>query len=117
MIPGSGGTFGSGFTATAVPDLSQSIKSDSSFSNGWPVVDNFYPFPQPLIWSPGGETDSNFNVVLRLVRQQVVVETARVAAAGIAAFTPPTAAGQFGSFIDIMCRLHSEQRAARSVNQ
>jgi hypothetical protein len=117
MIPGSGGTFGSGFTATAVPDLSQSIKSDSSFSNGWPVVDNFYPFPQPLIWSPGGETDSNFNVVLRLVRQQVVVETARVAAAGIAAFTPPTAAGQFGSFIDIMCRLHSEQRASRSVNQ
>lgn len=117
MVPGSGGTFGSGVTPTLVPDLAQSIKTDSAFSNGWPVVDNFYPFPQPLIWTPSGATDSNFNVVLKLVRQQVVVETARAAAAGIAPFTPPTAAGQFGSFVDIMVRLHSDQRGARSVNQ
>lgn len=116
MIPGSGGTFGSGFTTTLPPNLDSSQFVDSSFSNGWPVIDNFYPFPQPLIWTPSGETDSNFNVVLQLVRQQVLVETARAAAAGVAAFTPPTAAGQFGSFIDVMARLHSEQRAARSVN-
>ncbi len=117
MIPGSGGTFGTGVTPTLVPPLANSIMSDSAFSNGWPVVDNFYPFPQPLLWTPSGETDSNFNVVLRLVRQQVIVETARAAAAGVAAFTPPTAVGQFGTFVDIMCRLHSMQRAARSVNQ
>lgn len=117
MIPGSGGTFGNGVTPTLVPDLGSSLNTDSSFANGWPVVDNFYPFPQPLIWTPSGETDSNFNVVLRLVRQQVVVETGRAAAAGVAPFTPPTIAGQFGTFIDIMCRLHSMQRGARSVNQ
>jgi hypothetical protein len=117
MIPGSGGTFGNGRSATIVPDLASSLNTVNSFSNGWPVVDNFYPFPQPLLWTPSGETDSNFNVVLKLVRQQVLVQTARVAAAGIAAFTPATAAGQFGSFCDIMCRLHSEQRGARSVNQ
>lgn len=116
MIPGSGGTFGSGFTTTLVPNLDSSQFIDSAFSNGWPVIDNFYPFPQPLIWTPSGETDSNFNVVLALVRQQVIVETARAAATGVAAFTPPTAAGQFGSFMDVMARLHSEQRAARSVN-
>lgn len=116
MVPGSGGTFGSGVTPTVVPDLASSIGQDSSFSNGWPVIDNFYPFPQPLIWTPAGETDSNLNVVLTLVRQQVVIETARAAAAGVAAFTPPTVAGQFGTFVDFMARLHSEQRAARSVN-
>ena len=117
MLCGSGGTFGTGQTSTAIPDLQSSIAQDGSFSNGWPVIDNFYPFPQPLIWTPSGETDSNFNVVLKLQRQQVFVETARAAATGIAAFTPPTAVGQFGTFVDIMCRLHSEQRAARSVNQ
>jgi hypothetical protein len=117
MIPGSGGTFGAGFTATAVPSLIESLSTDAAFANGWPVVDNFYPFPQPLIWTPSGETDSTFNVVLSLVRQQVFVETARAAADGVAGFTPPTLPGQFGTFIDIMVRLHSEQRAARSVNQ
>jgi hypothetical protein len=117
MIPASGGTFGSGVSPTLVPSLDSSLAQDASFSNGWPVVDNFYPFPQPLLWTPSGETDSNFNVVLRLVRQQVIVETGRAAATGVAAFTPPTVAGQFGTFVDIMVRLHSMQRAARSVNQ
>lgn len=117
MVPGSGGTFGSGLTSTVVPDLQSSLGADSSFSNGWPTVDNFYPFPQPLVWTPSGETDSNFNVVLALVRQQVSVQTARAAATGIAAFSPPTAVGQVGTFIDVMARLHSMQRAARSVNQ
>jgi hypothetical protein len=117
MIPGSGGTFGSGYTPTVVPPLDASIAADSSFSNGWPTNDNFYPFPQPLIWSPSGSTDSNFQIVLRLVRQLTFAETARAAATGIAAFTPPTATGDFGTYIDIMCRLHSKQMAARSVNQ
>jgi hypothetical protein len=117
MIPGSGGTFGGSPTSTIVPSLDASVSFDSTFSNGWPVVDNFYPFPQPLLWTPSGETDSNFNVVLRLVRQQVFVQVGRAAADGIAAFTPPTVAGQYGTFVDVMCRLHSEQRGARSVNQ
>lgn len=118
MIPGSGGTFGAGPTVTEVPDLASSLSSQSSFNNGWPTIDNFYPFPQPMLWTPGGETDSNFNVVLKLVRQQVVVLTARAASGtAVAAFTPPTDVGQFGTFVDVMVRLHSEQTAARSVNQ
>ena len=117
MIPGGGGTFGSGATSTLVPPLNASVSQDGSFNNGWPTVDNFYPFPQPIIWTPSGETDSNFNIVLRLVRQLVFVETARASADGIAAFTPPTVAGQFGTYVDFMCHLHSVQTAARSVNQ
>ena len=117
MIPASGGTFGSSPTSTILPGLAESVSFDSGFSNGWPVVDNFYPFPQPLMWTPTGETDSNFNVVLRLVRQLVFVQVGRAAADGIAPFTPPTVAGQYGTFVDVMCRLHSEQRGARSVNQ
>lgn len=119
MIPGSGGTAGAGFTSTVVPPITSSIAVDNGFQNGWPVVDNFYPFPQPLIWTPSGETDSTFNVVLTLVRQIVFVETARTLdlVNGVAPYTPPTVAGQFGTFADIMVRLHSEQRGARSVNQ
>jgi hypothetical protein len=117
MIPGSGGTFGNGRTPTLLPDLGSSLNTDNSFSNGWPVIDNYYPFPQPLMWTPSGETDSNFNVVLRLVRQQVITETARVAATGVAPFTPPTSVGQFGTFADYMVRLHTDQTFARSVNR
>src|SRR5215831_1977722 len=107
MIPGSGGTFGSGITSTVVPSLISSNFTDASFSNGWPVIDNYYPFPQPLLWTPSGETDSNFNVVIKLVRQQVFIETGRAAADGVAPFTPPTAVNQFGTFVDFMVRLHS----------
>lgn len=121
MLPGSGGTFGGGPTLVLSPNLNSSQELTNSFSNGWPTVDNYYPFPEPLVWSPSGETDSNFNVVLMLQRQQVIVETARAAAGGppitLAAYTPPTAAGQFGSFADFMVRLHTEQTFPRSVNQ
>lgn len=117
MIPGGGGTTGSGITSTIVPDLDASVYQDGSFSNGWSIVDNYYPFPQPIIWTPSGETDSNFNILLRLVRQQVSVQTARSGGDGIAPYTPPTATGQFGTYIDVMCHLHAVQRGARSVNQ
>lgn len=116
MLPGSGGTFGSGLTSTVLPDLQSSLGADSGFSNGWPVIDNFYPLDQPIWWTPSGETDSNFNLVLRLVRQQVSVQTGRAAATGVAPFTPPTAVGQVGTYVDFMARLHSMQEAARSVN-
>lgn len=117
MIPGSAGTFGSGISPTVLPGLAESVAVDGSFSNGWPTIDNFYPFPQPILWTPSGETDSNLNVVLRLVRQITVVETGRAAASGVAPFTPPTTVGQFGTFVDFMCRLHSVQVAPRSVNR
>jgi len=117
MIPGSGGTFGGGLTPTIVPSLVASAAFDQSFSNGWPTVDNYYPFPEPIIWAPSGETDSNFSLILTLRRQQVVVETLRAAVGtAVAAFTPPTAVGQFGTFVDFVARLHSDQQAARSVN-
>lgn len=117
MIPGSGGTMGGGLTPTIVPDLMSAGAFDQSFSNGWPTVDNYYPFPEPIIWAPSGETDSNFSLVLSLRRQQVVVETLRAAVGNVvAAFTPPTAVGQFGTFVDFVARLHSDQQAARSVN-
>lgn len=117
MIPGSGGTFGGGLTPTIVPSLVASAAFDQSFSNGWPTVDNYYPFPEPIIWAPSGETDSNFSLILTLRRQQVVVETLRAAVGtSVAAFTPPTAVGQFGTFVDFVARLHSDQQAARSVN-
>lgn len=116
MVPGSGGTFGGGATSTLIPPLESSVSFDTSFSNGWPTIDNYYPFPQPIVWTPSGDTDSNFNIVLKLVRQLVFVQTARASADGIAAFTPPTQVGQYGTFVDFMARMHSSQLAPRSVN-
>jgi len=116
MIPASGGTTGSGVTPTLLPGLTESVAFDSGFSNGWPVIDNYLPFPEPIIWTSAGVTDSNFSVPITLQRQQVIAETARAGAAGIAPYTPPTAVGQFGTFVDFMVRLHSMQEGARSVN-
>src|SRR5208282_629976 len=81
MIPGAGGTFGGGQTTTQQPSLLDAAYTDLGFSNGWPDIANFFPFPQPMIWSPSGETDSTFNVVLTCQRQIVINEVARAAVA------------------------------------
>jgi hypothetical protein len=117
MLPGAGGVMGGGPTTAITPNLGNAVELSQGWSNGWPDIANFFPFPMPMIWSPSGETDSNFNLVLKLWRQVVWVETARAAASGVNAYTPPTAVGQFGTFVDVMVRLHSEQTAPRSVNQ
>lgn len=124
MIPGSGGVFGSAPSLIGPPpDLTSSVRTDGGFSNGWPDIANFFPFPEPMIWTPGGETDSSLNIVLTCVRQVLFTATARAGTApaggalGVAPYNPPTAVGQYGTFIDVMCRLHSEQVAPRSVNQ
>jgi hypothetical protein len=125
MLPASGGLYGAGATfgvpiaggAAAQPPLNASTDTSRANSNGNPQIENFYPFPLPMQWTPSGETDSNFNVSITLRRGITLAETARAGAAGVAAFTPPLVVGDPGSFVDIMCRLHSEQNFARSVNQ
>lgn len=105
MIPASGGNYGLG--ASVVTPFTA-----GGWSNGIPDIANYYPFPEPLLWTASGETDSNFNVVLRLERPVVLT-------AATSATLSPTAEGSgidVGSFVDYMVRLHTEQTGARSLN-
>lgn len=116
MIPGSGGVFGGGPTTALGNNAIGGIPQSQGFSNGWPDIVNYYPFPEPLLWTASGETDSNFNVILKLQRQQLFTETAVIGTPPGPSFLPPTAVGMFGSYVDLMVRLHTEQQGDRSLN-
>jgi hypothetical protein len=101
MIPASGGMYG--FATSVATSF-----NTGQYSNGMPEIMNFYPFPEPLVWTSAGETDSNLNVILKLERPVVLTN---------ASPPGPTAVNQFGSYVDFVARLHTEQSAERSVNQ
>lgn len=107
MIPASGGNYG-GIGASVITPF-----QSGTWANGVPDIANYYPFPEPMLWSSSGETDSNFNVVLRLERGVSLTSTT-------VAGSSPTPAGSgvdFGSYVDYMVRLHTSQTGARSLNQ
>lgn len=104
MIPASGGSYG--FPQSVITPF-----AIGSWSNGVPDIANYYPFPEPLVWTSSGQTDSNFNVVLRLER------TVAVTAPTAAATSPVNSGLDFGAYVDILVRLHTSQTADRSLNQ
>jgi hypothetical protein len=105
MIPASGGSYGLATSVVTVQQL-------GAWSNGVPDIANYYPFPEPMLWTSGGETDSNFNVVLRLERG-VTISAPTTAASPL----PANSGTDVGSFVDCLCRLHTSQTGARSLNQ
>jgi hypothetical protein len=104
MIPASGGSYG--FPSSVITPF-----AIGAWSNGVPDIANFYPFPEPLYWTSSGQTDSNFNLILKLERQVAVT------AVTTAATSPVTSGIDFGAYVDIMARLHTSQTADRSINQ
>lgn len=106
MIPASGGNYG-GIAVSVITPAQTGV-----FANGVPDIANYYPFPEPLLWTSSGETDSNFNVVLRLERGVTVT-----APTGTTSPTPAGSGTDFGSYVDLMCRLHTSQTGDRSLNQ
>ena len=105
MLPASGGIYAGSASSVITP------VQTGGYSNGLPLIDNYYPFPEPMLWTASGETDSNFNVVLRLER------TTSVSAPTTASSPTPAGSGtDFGSYLDLVARLHTSQTAARSLN-
>ena len=121
MIPCSGGLTGMGDSYVQVPPLSDTYQSRcGNITNGAPFVANFYPFPEALIWSPSGAGDSSLVVKLTAERQaQFTTQLAadRAGAAGVAAWTHPSAAGALGTFVDVRVTFWSRQLSPRSENQ
>jgi hypothetical protein len=125
MVPGSGGLSGFGDSYLQTPSLLDTyVRHSGAINNGVPHIGNFYPFPQALVWTPAGATDSNLVVKLRLERAKTVTVTERAASAaamgstGAAAFSAPAATdGALGSFFSVKVHLHSRQISDRSQNQ
>jgi len=102
MIPASGGNYG--FPTSVVTPFAM-----GAWSNGVPDIMNFYPFPEPVLWTSSGQTDSNFNLLLRLERTVAIQ-------APTASTSPVTTGIDVGAYVDYMARLHTSQTAERSLN-
>lgn len=126
MFPSAGGLYGVGQSASKVPDLATTGLIDggagASFgfcNNGNPMAGNFYRFQQPFKWSAVGSSGSDSSLVITSQPQRTITEpmgAARVAAAGEAVFTPPAAAGDRGTYVDVRWHLVCVSVAKRSVN-
>jgi hypothetical protein len=124
FMPGAGGYYGTARDALQVPDLAQTTAFDpGSIVNGLPSAQNYYQFPQPLIWSPAGAVDSTLVVIFTAERQLSVPTLGpRAATAGVTAYTPPAAnvavgTSPFSDGVGLKVRLISQQIAPRSANQ
>lgn len=118
-IPGGGGLYGFGESRVEVPALNASVQQISgALANGLPHSDDFYPFPQPVLWSSAGRADSTFIVKLRVERTVSfsTTELDRAAAAGVAAWTHPTPPER-GTYVGFTVHLFSRQISPRSQNQ
>lgn len=126
MFPSAGGLFGSGVSYIKSPDLATPGAVDNGSgaimpfaSNGNPMSSSFYRFQQPFKWAGVGTAGADSSLIITATPRRIITETsalARVAAAGISAFTPPAAAGDAGTFVDVRLRLICVSVAKRSVN-
>lgn len=124
MFPSGGGLYGTGRSFIQEPAIPQSGGVDGGgvqtgvLSNGNPLAGSFLRFPQPFKWTGVGKgSDSSLSVLVTPNRALAVTcAVARAAAAGIAAYTPPAAAGNLGTFVDIRFRLIAVSVGKRSQN-
>lgn len=121
FCPGSGGLNGAGTSALLSPPWDGYGGAHMGFvTNGLPGAGNFYPLPRPLVWMPSGGADSLFHVELEQHSGVAMILTARAAGGAGAlptAWDPPHAAGDIGTFLDLVVRLHCRQESARSINR
>jgi hypothetical protein len=126
MFPGGGGLYGTGRSFIKSPDLATPGASNNGqgaamgfVQNGNPMAGNYRRFNQPYKWAAVGSAGSDSSLAITLTPRRTIVETAmaaRAAAAGVSAYDPPAAAGDLGTFVDVVIILHGVQVSRRSVN-
>lgn len=135
MFPGAGGLFGSAVTYLKSPEATVTGPSDAEagigaimpfMSNGMPLAGNFFRCPQPFKWAAVGKGGSDSSLIITSTPKTAIAETARARAAvavtamvtsvGTAAYTPPAAAGDPGTFVDLRWHLICVAVSARSPN-
>ncbi len=119
FAPGNGGLTGRSKSLVATPPINDSQRVHAGFfSNGLPGRENMLLFAEPWYWRPAGSTDSDLQIVFTVERNLSFTSTARAAdvANGIAAFTPPAATSDPGTYVRLSVLLHSYQSSSRSDN-
>lgn len=112
FLPAPGGLQGWGNSEIAQPPFPDTNRFAFLGTNGAPVAGNFFSFRDaPIIWQPEGFPDSSFNIRYRVERDVVISSVARAAAAGVAAFAPPTEIK-----LDMVTILHGYAEGPQSVN-
>lgn len=123
FMPGAGGLYGAGRDLLQVPNLGDTSAFDpGAIVNGIPSIQNFFPFPEKLIWNPAGSADSTLVVKFTAERQIGPIAPApRAATAGVAAYAPGNAnvavGAGYSDGVGLKVRLHSRQRSPASQNQ
>lgn len=111
-LPSIGGLFGVGDSAIAIPPLANARQSAFLGSNGWPMSSNYRNIPEGIWWMPEGQKDSQLNIKFNAERAVVSSSiAARVAAAGVQAFTPPATI-----YLDFTVHLICGSTSPQSVN-
>jgi hypothetical protein len=116
-IPSAGGLYGNGDSLVTQPSLRGQIAQVGVVSNGMPQANNFLRLGEPIWWHPASKTDSKFQVRFQVVRNLSVTSTARAAAAGVTAYTPPVNVGDPGTFVDVLVYLQCTEYMKRSKQQ
>jgi hypothetical protein len=136
MFPGAGGLYGAGKTFIRAPALNVASPNLADgpgegagvgfIQNGNPMAGNFFRLPQPFKWSGVGTAGAGSALSMTFTPRRAITEsmTARVAVAGAAPgaegrvepATPPAAAGDIGTFVDVRVRLICVAVQRRSVN-
>lgn len=127
MFPSGGGLYGAAPSGVKTPSFDNAGGGTDNgagaiipfASNGNPMSANFFRLQQPFKWSAVGQGGSDSSLNISCTPSRTITVTCgiiRAAAAGIAAFTPPTTAGQFGTFVDVVFRLICVAVAKRSTN-
>lgn len=117
-VPQAGGFYGTGQSRVLAPPLNASVANVSTMTNGMPMRGNMLKLPR-IRWNPLSRVDSKFQVRFEVVRDVLVTAYPRQEAMGmgVAAFAPPTALGQLGTYVDLVVTLQTRAMAPRSKQQ
>ena len=112
MVPGPGGLMGYSDSGTVFPDQLSAFGFVGAMSNGLPHATNYFPFPEPMVWAPAGQGDSNWSLILKLENAvstpAYLAGAARAAVAGgattsgTAAYTPPATSTVFVDYMVVL---------------
>lgn len=119
FLPGGGGLNGGGNSVLTKPGVYDQQTLIAFGANGLPGRENFYPLPFPVIWKRAGQADSTLVLITELQKAISFRLDSRLAGgvdSGIEAWSPPSVEGEFGTYVDLVFRLHTVQVAKRSVN-
>lgn len=119
FLPSAGGLMGSGQSSLVRPGTYENWTPINFFSNGLPGRENYYPLPMNVYWNKAGSADSTLVIIAQMMKELTFSVDPRAAGSpdsGVEPWIPPQVAGELGTYLDLVFRLHTVQVSNRSVN-